>query len=108
MTVGTGWLLTSRQILPGVNWVWVLALGVLGLATLASGVNKFTFVIGPFLVLCSIAALLRQSGRLKIDTEIPALTIVLGALMLVARLAPIPWPKWMDEDIVGRRREPPR
>lgn len=41
ITVGTGWLMTTLGIAPGIDWVWTLGLAVVGLATFAlSGVNR--------------------------------------------------------------------
>jgi len=98
ITVGIGWLLTVLHILPGVNWVWVLALGVLGaLVLILGGVNKLTIVVGPFLILATFFSLLRQTGRLSLDVEVPSLVIAAGALLLIARVAPIPAPHWLKE-----------
>ncbi len=35
MVVGVGWLLTARGFGPGVNWVWTLGLGVIGIQTVS-------------------------------------------------------------------------
>lgn len=37
ITVGFGWLLTAQEVIPGVNWVWVLGLGIVGVLTFALG-----------------------------------------------------------------------
>ena len=98
ITVGVGWLLTVLQVLPGVNWVWVLALGIVGVLVLVlGGMNKVTVVAGPFLILATFFSLLRQTGRLSLDVEVPLLVISVGILMLISRLAPLPPPKWMLE-----------
>ncbi len=33
ITVGVGWLLTARGYAPGINWIWTLGLGVIGVLT---------------------------------------------------------------------------
>lgn len=30
IAVGLGWLLTSHHIIPGVDWIWILGMGVVG------------------------------------------------------------------------------
>ncbi len=35
IAIGIGWLLTTHNLLPGVDWIWILNLGVLGGLTLA-------------------------------------------------------------------------
>ncbi len=109
ITVGVGWLLTIHDIVPGVNWVWTLSLAVAGLLILAiGGIDKVTFVLGPFLIASTFFSLMRQTGRISIDTEVPSLMIVFGTLMLLARLLHIPVPTWIVEpgkprpDAVGR------
>lgn len=99
ITIGIGWLLTTLDIVPGVNWVWTLSLAGLGLATLANfGFDKVSIVIGPFFLITSILSVLRQTGRLHIDIEMPILVITLGLLMLIARLQIVPAPRWLDAD----------
>jgi hypothetical protein len=98
IVVGIGWLLTVLKVLPGVNWVWVLALGSLGLIVLLlGGINKVTVVVGPFLILATFFSLLRQTGRLSLDIEVPCLVIAAGVLLLISRTAPIPPPHWVSE-----------
>lgn len=99
ITVGAGWLLTTQDVIPGVNWVWVLGLAVVGVLILvAGGLDKVTAVVGPFLIIATLFSLLRQTGRISIDTEVPSLVIAAGVLMLVARLLPLPAPKWLIDE----------
>lgn len=58
------------------------------------GVDKFTIVAGPFLLLCTFFSLLRQTERITVDTEIPALVVVGGVLLLVSSILPVPSPPW--------------
>ena len=95
MALGVGWLLTNLDVVPGVNWIWILGLGITGLLILISSIDKVTVVIGPFLIAATIFSILRQTGRISVDTEVPSLVIVFGALMLIARLLPIPLPSWI-------------
>ena len=98
ITVGIGWLLTVRNVIPGINWIWTLGLAVGGLLTLImGGVNKMTVVVGPFLILATVFSLLRQTGRLSADTEVPCLVILGGTLALLARILPVPDPRWADQ-----------
>ena len=99
ITVGSGWLLTTMGVAPGVDWVWTLFLAILGLLTfVVGGFDKVTAVVGPFLILASCLSLLRQTGRLTLDIEIPLLVILAGALILLAHLPKIPVPKWIIRD----------
>ena len=96
--LGVGWLLTAHNVLPGVNWIWLLALGIVGVLVIAvGGFDKVTLVVGPFLIAGTIFSLLRQTGHISIDTEVPALVIFLGVLLLLVRVLPVPAPKWLIE-----------
>ena len=95
IVLGAGWLLNNLQFAPDVNWVLTLALGVFGLAILfIGGVNKVSVIIGPFLLVASVLSYMRQTGRLDAAYELPALTVLLGILILVAHLRFIPQPPW--------------
>ena len=99
ITVGVGWLLTTLGVALGIDWVWTLALAVVGLLTfVGGGFDKVTVVIGPFFILASGLSILRQTDRLHLDIEIPILVIIAGVLLLVARMPVIPIPKWMIQD----------
>lgn len=96
VAIGAGWLLTNLNVIPGVNWVWTGGLAILGLlALLVNGVDRFSIVVGPFFILASLASVLRQTGKIQPEIEIPALTIALGALWFAAVVLPVPPPKWM-------------
>ncbi|MCA8989389.1 MAG: hypothetical protein KDA78_17195, partial [Planctomycetaceae bacterium] len=104
ITVGTGWLLTTLKIAPGIDWIWTLGLAVVGIFTLVlGGLDKVTIVIGPFFILASLLSVLRQTGRLHLDVEIPILVILTGILMLFARSRIIPMPKWIDFEQVRKK-----
>lgn len=99
ITVGVGWLLTTLEVAPGIDWVWTLGLAIVGLLTFALvGIDKVSMVTGPFFIATSILSVLRQTGRLRLDVEIPILVILAGVLLLVARMPAIPVPTWIIEE----------
>lgn len=99
VTLGVGWLLTAQGYLPAVNWIWTLGLAVVGILILAlSGIDKLSIVIGPFFLAASLFSVLRQSGRVSVDIELPILVIVFGVLLGIARLPMIPHPKWVQPE----------
>jgi hypothetical protein len=92
--LGVTWLLNVLNIIPGVDWIWTIGLAAVGILTLAvGGINKLTVVIGPFFMVASVCSILRQTGRLQIDREIPILTIVLGCLLLLVQFINLPLPE---------------
>lgn len=98
MTVGTGWLLSTLGIAPAINWVWTLGLAVTGLLAFALyGFDKVTLAIGTFFIVASVLSVLRQTGRPKIDVEIPILVILSGIILFVCRHPRIPAPKWLRD-----------
>ncbi len=94
ITVGTGWLLTTLGVAPDIDWIWTLGLVVIGVTVLTRGIDKVTVVVGPFFLVSSFLSLLRQTGRLEVDVEVPILVISAGLLMLVARINAVPVPDW--------------
>ena len=102
ITVGTGWLLSVLGIAPEINWIWILGLAVTGILTFVLvGFDKVTFVTGSFLLICSCMSLLRQTGRLDFNVEVPVLVIVGGILMLLARHPAVPNPQWVQNMPLG-------
>ena len=96
ITLGSGWLLSTIGIAPQIDWVWTLGLAVTGILAFAvCGFDKVTFVVGLFFMLTSIVSVMRQTGRITIDVEVPLLVIVSGVLMLIARMRAIPVPTWI-------------
>jgi len=97
ITLGVGWLLTSQSIMPGVDWVWVLGLGVAGVLVLAmGGIDKVTVVVGPFLIIATFLSILRQTDRLSVETEVPILVITVGVLTLVSTFLPLRGARWLN------------
>src|SRR5687768_11820102 len=96
ITLGVGWLLTAQGIWPGINWVWTLGLGVVGILTfvLSGGLDKLSVVVGPFFLVSSVLSILRQTDRLRPEIEVPVLVILIGVLLAIAQSRLIPLPKW--------------
>jgi hypothetical protein len=96
IVVGVGWLLTNRGVAPGVDWIWTLGLGIVGILTfVVTGFDKVSVVIGPFFLLSSLLSVLRQAGHLSLDVELPVLVISIGVFLLVAQLPVVPQPRWL-------------
>ncbi len=99
IVVGVGWFLNVQGVNPKIDWIWTSAIAALGVLTLAvGGIDKLTAVIGPFLIISSICSLLRQTGRLPVDKEIPILTIVIGVLLLIAHVLKLKTPEVLKEE----------
>jgi hypothetical protein len=96
IVVGVGWLLTAQGFGPGINWVWTLGLGVIGILTfvVSKGLDKVSVVIGPFFLMASLLSVLRQTNQVSLDIEVPVLVISIGALLLIAQVPAIPKPDW--------------
>jgi len=99
IVVGIGWLLTALGVGPGINWLWTLGLGVVGILifVVSKGIDKVSVVLGAFFLLASLLSVLRQTGQLSVDIEVPVLVISIGILLLVAQLPAIPKPIWYEE-----------
>jgi hypothetical protein len=104
ITLGVGWLLTTMGFVPQVDWIWTLGVALVGILTFAlGGFDKVTFVVGSFFLLASFLSILRQTGQLGINIEIPVLVIAAGVLMIVAQMRFVPMPHWLDESQEKRR-----
>lgn len=96
ITLGIGWLLAVLEVTPNIDWAWTLGLAVIGILTFfVMGFDKFTLVAGSFFLITSLLSILRQTGRLTLDVEVPVLVITIGILLLVARSKSIPAPSWI-------------
>ena len=99
IVVGVGWFLKVQGIIPNVDWLWTCALAAVGILTLVvGGFDKLTVIVGPFLIVASICSILRQTGCLSIDKEVPILTIVLGVLLLLVHILKLPTPDILKEN----------
>ena len=101
IVVGIGWLLSTLGIFPPeINWIWTAGLAAAGIMPFAiSGIDKVNVVIGPWFLSASVLSVLRQSGQLTFDVEVPILVIIGGLLMIVARSSAFPSPKWIIDDV---------
>jgi hypothetical protein len=91
IAVGIAWLLWHFRLFPDIDWIIALGLAGGGIAILViDGFTKTSVVAGPFLIAAGIAWLVHDRFRVSLMVVIPSLLIVLGVLMLVARLPRIP------------------
>jgi uncharacterized membrane protein len=96
ITLGTGWLLTTSGYAPQIDWIWTLGIAVAGVMTfIIGGFDKVTFVVGAFLLMTSLISVLRQTGRIDFNVEVPILMITAGVLQLIAHSRLIPTPEWL-------------
>lgn len=107
--LGVGWLLTTLGVTPEIDWIWTAGLALVGvLAFVIGGWDKLTAVVGPFFLLTSVLSILRQTGRISSDVEVPVLVILLGVLILIARLPGIPVPDWLEHARLSPGEQPPK
>lgn len=103
--LGVTWLLNVLKVIPGVDWIWTVGLAAVGiLALVVGGINTLTVVIGPFFMVASVCSILRQTGRLEIDREVPILTIVLGCLLLLVQVINVPVPEILKPQAMGNNK----
>lgn len=90
IVIGLGWLLSVKQVLPTVNWVWVLMLGTAGISILVvKRITRTSIIVGPFLILWALLSFLHQTKVISEALLAPVLVIVFGVLLLISRLAPL-------------------
>ena len=91
IVVGLGWLLWEYRLFPDVDWIISLGFVVGGIAVLAiDRINKSSVVIGPFLIAIGIAWIIHDRYRTSYALIVPAMLVILGVLMLIARSPSIP------------------
>lgn len=91
IALGVAWLLNEMGVIPGVDMIWPTCLGVSGILMLAfSPFDRFTFVVGTSLIVCSVLSVLRQTEALSVKLEAPVLFITVGILSLLSQVLPIP------------------
>ena len=91
--LGVGWLLNTMRVFGGqIDWIWVSGLGLSGILLLSlAKLDRFNFVVGTSLIVCSILALLRQTKVIPdINLEAPILFISVGLLLLLSHLLRLP------------------
>jgi len=97
IAIGIGDLLTTLGFFPGVDWVWTLALAIVGVLAivLSGGLDKVSVVVGPFLLVASGLSVLRQTGHLDPKLEASLIVILIGVLLFVSQLSAVPSPRWL-------------
>ncbi len=99
IALGIAWLLNTLGVIPGVDWLWTGGLGVAGILVMAAnGINRFTFVVGAFLLVSSVFSVLRQTGQLRPNIEMPVLFIIFGLLLLLSLILPLAPPGFLREE----------
>jgi len=89
--VGLVWLVWHFRLFPDIDWLIALGFIAGGIAVMVfDGINKNSIVIGPILIAMGGAWALNDRYRASWSLLIPALLVLLGVLMLIARSAAIP------------------
>ena len=89
--VGSAWLLWYFRLFPDIDWIIAAGLVAGGAAILfLDGITRKSVVAGPFLIASGISWTLHDRWRVPWTVLVPALLIVLGVLMLIARRPNIP------------------
>ncbi|MGH8801781.1 MAG: hypothetical protein ACREX6_05740 [Casimicrobiaceae bacterium] len=91
IVIGMGWLLWEFRLFPNVDWIISIGFAIAGIAVLVlDGVNKNSIVLGPFLIAVGIVWIAHGRYWIGWGFIIPALLILLGVLLLVARSPKVP------------------
>ena len=91
IAAGAVWLLFNLDWIPSFNWLITLILIGSGVGILViEGINKKSIVGGPLLITLGVAWLLHFQYWIQWRFLAPAICIVAGLLMLVARANAIP------------------
>lgn len=91
IVVGLVWLLWYQGWLPDKDWVIAIGFIAAGVAVLLlDGLTKNSVVMGPFLIAIGISWVIHDRYRTSYSLIVPAMLVILGVLMLVARSPSIP------------------
>lgn len=91
IVLGVIWLVWHLGWFPDKDWLIGLGFIAGGITVLVmDGITRNSVVTGPFLVAIGLAWLARDQYRVSWSLILPLLLILLGALMLLARLPSIP------------------
>jgi hypothetical protein len=91
IVVGVAWLLWYFRLFPDIDWIIAAGLFAGGIAVLVlDGITKNSIVSGPFLIASGISWALHDQWRVTWFVLLPALLVLLGVLMLIARRPTIP------------------
>ena len=91
IAVGIAWLLWHFRLFPDIDWLIAAALMAAGVAILL--IDRFTrtsIVTGPFLIATGIAWMLHDRWHVTWFVLLPSLLVLLGVLMLIARMSNLP------------------
>jgi hypothetical protein len=90
IAIGGGWLVNELQLMPQMGTLIILGLIAAGVAVLAfEGINKSSVITAPMLIATGFAVYLKDYHGLGLKLAIPALMVLAGLLMLLARSAHI-------------------
>lgn len=93
MLFGVILLLIRYDVLPAGQIIWTAGLFVLGgYFLLGRRISTETFIPGGFFTVAGLISIPRHFKLIEVQTEIPILVIVLGALWLINRSGRIPPP----------------
>lgn len=91
IVIGAGWLVSSLNIAPAVSWIIVLGLIVAGVAVLLlEGTRGRSLVTGMMLISGGVAVFAHQFYAMSWSVLLPLLMMLLGVLMLLARVDGVP------------------
>jgi hypothetical protein len=91
IVVGVAWLLWHFRLFPDIDWIIAAGLAAGGIVILwLDGITKTSVVSGPFLIATGVAWVLHDRAHVSWFVLLPCLLVLLGALMLFARLQKIP------------------
>ncbi|AMC33697.1 hypothetical protein [Janthinobacterium sp. B9-8] len=86
IAIGGGWLVNELQLMPQISTLIILGLIGAGIAVLAvEGLNKSSVVTAPMLIATGFAIYLKDYHAIGLKLSIPALMVLAGILMLLAR-----------------------
>ena len=89
--IAVAWLLWHFRLFPDIDWLIAAALMAAGVAILL--IDRFTrtsIVTGPFLIATGIAWMLHDRWHVTWFVLLPSLLVLLGVLMLIARMSNLP------------------
>ena len=91
IVVGLAWLLWHFRLFPDIDWIIAAGLVAGGIVILwLDGITKTSVVSGPFLIATGVAWVLHDRWHFSWFVLLPCLLVLLGVLMLFARLQKIP------------------
>ncbi len=87
IVVGAAWLLWYFRLFPDIDWLIAAGLIAGGIAIfILDRITKTSVVTGPILIAVGIAWVLHDRWHVSWFVLLPTLLIILGILMLIARL----------------------